>query len=302
MTDAALGVPATANVDGLAVVDATHFYLSFADDTTLTPSSGPSLTVQDEDVVYWNGSAWSVYFDGTAHGLTTNALDVNAISVRSGVLYFATFGSANPPGDHRNAGRRRPLQLERHGYARVFDASAHGIPAKARVDGAVRFDATHYYLSFSTNTSLRGFGSVQDEDIVALDTTGTRARQVDDVVQRHGTRPDDREPQHRCLLAAGPDRGHGAMTGQHGDGTSRRHHRTFDAGNAMTHTDEAGPVQGTDPRARHRGSRPRGSTGAGCSGWPAVPPWSPARAPGPAGCSTPSRWRRPVPLPPRTST
>jgi FtsP/CotA-like multicopper oxidase with cupredoxin domain len=42
------------------------------------------------------------------------------------------------------------------------------------------------------------------------------------------------------------------MTGQHGDGTSRRHHRTFDAGNAMTHADEAGPVQGTPTGAASR--------------------------------------------------
>jgi hypothetical protein len=55
----------------------------------------------------------------------------------------------------------------------VFDASAHGIATKARVDGAVRVDATHYYLSFSADTSLLGTGSVQDEDIVALDMTGS---------------------------------------------------------------------------------------------------------------------------------
>jgi hypothetical protein len=129
--------------------------------------------VQDEDVVYWNGSAWSVYFDGTAHGLASNALDVNAISVRNGNLFFATFGSANPPGVTGTPDDADLYRWNGTAYARVFDASVHGIPAKARVDGAVRIDAKHYYLSFSTNTSLRGFGSVQDEDIVALQTTGT---------------------------------------------------------------------------------------------------------------------------------
>ena len=38
-------------------------------------------TVQDEDVVFRNGTAWSVYFDGTAHGLTTGALEVDAFDV-----------------------------------------------------------------------------------------------------------------------------------------------------------------------------------------------------------------------------
>ncbi len=172
----AYGVPASANVDGLAVVDATHFYLSFADNTTLTPANKPALTVQDEDVVYWNGSAWSVYFDGTAHGLTSNALDVNAIDVRGGVLYFATFGAANPPGVTGTPDDADLYSWSGTAYARVFDASAHGIPVKARVDGAVRVDATHYYLSFSADTSLLGFGSVQDEDIVAIELTGSRYR------------------------------------------------------------------------------------------------------------------------------
>ena len=53
----------------LVRVDATHFYLSFGGDTSL-PGLG---AVQDEDVVYYNGGTWSVYFDGTAHGLDAPA-------------------------------------------------------------------------------------------------------------------------------------------------------------------------------------------------------------------------------------
>jgi hypothetical protein len=175
VTDPAYGIPASANVDGLAVVRTTptsRFYLSFSGDTTLTPANKPPLIVQDEDVVYWNGNAWSVFFDGTAHGLTSNALDVNAISIRSGILYFATFGSSNPPNVTGTPDDADLYSWNGSAYSRVFDASAHGIPVKARVDGAYRQNANHYYLSFSTNTSLRGFGSVQDEDIVALDLTG----------------------------------------------------------------------------------------------------------------------------------
>ena len=76
----------TANVDGFNRVDATHYYVSFADDTTLAGLGA----VQDEDVVFWNGTTWSVFFDGTARGLTTAAWDLDAISVVSGTLYFST--------------------------------------------------------------------------------------------------------------------------------------------------------------------------------------------------------------------
>jgi hypothetical protein len=59
-------LPNSANVDGFVRVDDTHFYLSFGSANTTVPGLG---TVQDEDVVFYNAGTWSVYFDGTAHGL-----------------------------------------------------------------------------------------------------------------------------------------------------------------------------------------------------------------------------------------
>ncbi len=67
----------TANVDGLEWTDATHVYLSYSANTTV-PGIG---AVQDEDVVRNNGGTWSVYFDGTAAGLTSGNLDVDAFDV-----------------------------------------------------------------------------------------------------------------------------------------------------------------------------------------------------------------------------
>ncbi|MFN0282859.1 MAG: SdrD B-like domain-containing protein [Kineosporiaceae bacterium] len=67
----------TANVDGLVWTDATHVYLSYSADATV-PGVG---AVQDEDVVRNNGGTWSVYFDGTANGLTAGDLDVDAFDV-----------------------------------------------------------------------------------------------------------------------------------------------------------------------------------------------------------------------------
>ncbi|HNB51324.1 MAG TPA: hypothetical protein PK530_05255, partial [Anaerolineales bacterium] len=51
-----MGLATTANVDGVALVDANHFYLSFSAEETILPGLG---TVQDEDVVYYNNGAWS---------------------------------------------------------------------------------------------------------------------------------------------------------------------------------------------------------------------------------------------------
>ncbi len=51
-------------------------------------------------------------------------------------------------------------------FTRVWDATANGVPSAANVDGYVRVDATHFYLSFRPDTTLPGLGAVQDEDVV----------------------------------------------------------------------------------------------------------------------------------------
>jgi hypothetical protein len=66
------------NVDGLVWIDATHVYLSYSPTSTTVAGLG---TVQDEDVVYFNAGTWSVYFDGTAKGLTSDNLDVDAFDI-----------------------------------------------------------------------------------------------------------------------------------------------------------------------------------------------------------------------------
>ena len=168
LSAAPYNVPLSANLDGFSRVDATHFYASFATNTTL-PGLG---TVQDEDVVYWNGSAWSLYFDGTAHGLNQANQDVDAISVSGGTLYFSTATSTNPTGVTGAGDDADIYSWNGTSLARVWDATAHGVPGGADVDGFDRVDATHFYLSFAepTNT-LPQIGATQDEDVVYVSGT-----------------------------------------------------------------------------------------------------------------------------------
>ena len=160
-------LPGGANVDGYDRVSATQFYLSFAGDVTIA-LPGPDLTVQDEDVVSYNAGTWSVYFDGTAHGLTAATQDVDAISVAGGTLYFSTLGNANPPGVGGVADDADIYSWNGTSYARTWDATADGgLAAAANVDGYVRVDATHFYLSFSpATTTVPVLGTAQDEDVV----------------------------------------------------------------------------------------------------------------------------------------
>ena len=155
-----LNLPGGANVDGFDRIDATHFYLSFTTNVTI-PGFG---TVQDEDVVYYNAGSWSLYFDGSANGL--GAGDLDAISLVGGSLYFSLNTTLVPPGAG-GSGDDADIYRWNGGssYTRIYDASALGWSG-ANVDGFVRVDATHFYVSYSVNTTVPGLGAVQDEDVL----------------------------------------------------------------------------------------------------------------------------------------
>lgn len=178
------GLPAGANIDGFDRVDATHFYLSFAGDTTQLPGIG---AVQDEDVVLYSAGTWSVFFDGTARGLTAAGHDLDAISVVGGSLYFSTRGSINPPGVTGTADDSDVYRWNGTALTRVYDATTRGVPASANVDGLVWQDATHVHLSFANAaTALPGVGTVQDEDVVR-DAAGTWSVYFDGTAHGLGT-------------------------------------------------------------------------------------------------------------------
>jgi hypothetical protein len=178
------GLPSAANVDGLDWVDATHFYLSFAADSTWVPGLGK---VQDEDVVYDNAGTWSVWFDGTAHGLTASGLDLDAISVDGATLSFSTRGNVNPPGVGGSADDADLYTWNGTSYARVWDATWRGFAKSTNVDGLVRRPGSPLYLSFAADTTLvPRLGAVQDEDVV-VDTAGTWSVYFDGTVHGLGT-------------------------------------------------------------------------------------------------------------------
>jgi FtsP/CotA-like multicopper oxidase with cupredoxin domain len=155
-----------ANVDGFDRVDDTHFYMSFTGNTSVPGIAG---TVADEDVVYYNAGSWSLYFDGSANGLTSNSFDLDAISIVGGTLYFSTDNGNVPPGAG-GAGDDADIYRWNGGssFTRVVDASVLPSPlsSDANVDGLTWVDTTHFYLSFTADTSVPGLGTVQDEDVV----------------------------------------------------------------------------------------------------------------------------------------
>ncbi len=160
------------NVDGYAVVDATRVYVSFSGTTTV-PGLG---SVPDEDVVSYNPVArtYARVFDGSTNGLGAAGVNVDALSVAGGKLYYSVNGTTRPTGVGLPAGANNDLyRYDGTGVTgsstRVVDASqAPYTMPNSDVDGLKFIDATHFYLSFSAaTTALPGLGNVQDEDVVA---------------------------------------------------------------------------------------------------------------------------------------
>ena len=163
------------NVDGYAVVDATHVYVSFSGTTTV-PGLG---NVPDEDVVSYNpvNGTYTRVFDGSTNGLGGNGVNVDAVSVSGGKLYYSVNGTTRPNGAAGGTTGGANNDIYRYdgtgvtgSSTRVVDASAapYSMP-NSDVDGLKFIDATHFYLSFSpTTTTLSGLGNVQDEDVVAF--------------------------------------------------------------------------------------------------------------------------------------
>jgi hypothetical protein len=160
-----LPLPNSASLDGLVVLGTNHFYLSFVAATTTISGLG---VVEDEDVVEYNNGVWSTFFDGTAHGLIVDGLDLDAISVVGNTLYFSTAGNVAVPGVGGTPDDADIYAWDGTGFGRVFDASLAGLQNNANVDGVAWLGADEFYLSFggTPSTNVPGLGVVEDENIV----------------------------------------------------------------------------------------------------------------------------------------
>jgi hypothetical protein len=168
----AFGLSRTADVDGYARVDDRHFYVSLRQATVALPGLGP---VQDEDVAYFDDGVWRLFFDGTAHGLRGPGGDIDAIDVVAGRLYFSTTGSVAIPGVRGRSDDADLYRWNGSSFARVWDASRHGLAPRADVDGCAWHGARRVYLSFrSARTTVPGAVPVRDADVIVLRGSNSR--------------------------------------------------------------------------------------------------------------------------------
>src|SRR4030095_210494 len=66
------GIPANASIDALAMASNGDFLISFD-----VPLDLSGMATEDRDLLRWNGSGWSIFFDGADAGVP-DGLDLDA--------------------------------------------------------------------------------------------------------------------------------------------------------------------------------------------------------------------------------
>ena len=86
------------------------------------------------------------------------------------MLYFSTVGNSSVDGLGA-ADDADIYSWDGTTFARVFDASANGLPGNADIDALTVVDADTYYVSFTASggTTVPTLGVVQDESVVLYD-------------------------------------------------------------------------------------------------------------------------------------
>lgn len=173
----------TLNVDGAVVVDGDTLLLSIAQDASL-PGIG---AVDDSDIVRFDGTlgpstagTFSMYFDGSDVGLTTDAEDVDAFEVlEDGRLLVSTFDTAYVSGlasaSDEDLMVFTPTSLgptTAGTWAMYFDGSDVGLGESGNedVDAVSVADNGDILLSTRGNANVPG-ASFADEDVFACTPT-----------------------------------------------------------------------------------------------------------------------------------
>lgn len=164
-----------ADIDGLARISDTDFYVSFVRDAgTDVPGLG---TVQDEDIVHYDNGTWAMIFDGSVYGLdASNGQDIDALDIVDGTIYFSTAGSgvSNPVGTLGAYDDADVYSWDGSSFSRAFDGSNNGLQGNADIDALsvlavdVNGNLTNFCASFRVDTVVNSV-AVLDDEVICYD-------------------------------------------------------------------------------------------------------------------------------------
>ena len=148
----AAGLPASANLDAIAVKDGVTYF------SLLAPATVPGIAgkVDDSDVVAYDGSDFTLFIDGSANGLTTNAEDVDAIAFdETGKLLLSTLGGSALAAGLKGSDEDL-LRFDAGVWTLRFDGSHSAGLANEDIVGAAVADNGDIYLSLLDGFNVGG--------------------------------------------------------------------------------------------------------------------------------------------------
>jgi hypothetical protein len=168
------GLAGNADVDALEILGPGNFLLSFNRDAGTAVPDGVGV-VDDSDIVEFDNGTFSLYFDGSDVGLTTNAEDVDAVELlATGELAVSTDGDpvvpgvSNPTPKDEDLLRFTPTGLgatTAGSWALWFDGSDVGLAQNGEdTDGAALSPGGDLVLSTQGSFTVPGV-SGSDEDV-----------------------------------------------------------------------------------------------------------------------------------------
>jgi hypothetical protein len=148
----AAGLAASVNLDAIAVKDGVTYF------SLVAPANVPGIAgkVDDSDVVAYDGSDFTLYFDGSVNGLSTNAEDVDAIAFdEAGKLLVSTLGGYAVTGGLKG-GDEDLLRFDAGVWTLRFDGSHNAGLAAEDVAGAAVAANGDIYLSVLDGFNVGG--------------------------------------------------------------------------------------------------------------------------------------------------
>lgn len=146
----------------------------FTLDATVVLTAG--LIARPGDVVAWNGTSFSIAFDGEAEGLPIG-LAIDAVSfAHGGGLVLSFDQDASLPGPIQVADEDL-VRWNGNGFTLLLDGSATGLSRALDIDAVDQSGPSTFLVSFETNGSV-GAVTFADEDVLRLEA-GVWSLEVD---------------------------------------------------------------------------------------------------------------------------
>ena len=122
-------------------------------ETTVALPGG--ITATPQDIISWNGSAYSLLFQGSANGVPTGVA-IDALSSTNGSDFLISFDTTAALPGGATAGPSDVVRYTGGSWSLYFNSTTAGVPSGANLDGLDRLTNGHLLISFDIAGTVGG--------------------------------------------------------------------------------------------------------------------------------------------------